>query len=270
LLEQPAKVEEVLTTPTVQEVKQKSYDDQLFCDRVKELAAVGCPVETAARVLDMDVRVFAGLVENHFQKSWITLQQECRLTTLVDLQVEAVKQVRKGRDKLILVLDKHGLMPQLGELREQARGELDSTSMLPKDLADRVREMLVTLKERKPYTSTATLSLEEPGPNDGLIVGKRTSHEQDEYDLPVSSAPRPNEESVVPGVKTFADQIIEVVKPTESEQKPVTAHTGVNQDGSPAGPVVARPKPGIHVLEDHIMANERVGILKKEMIESLR
>jgi hypothetical protein len=263
--------EPVTVEPTVQEVKQRSYEDQIFCDRVREIASTGCPVEVAAKVLDLDIRVFTGLVETHFKKSWITLQQEAKLTTLVELQIQAIKQVGKGRDKLLLLLDKHGLCPQFGQMREQAKGELDSTSMLPKDLADRVREMLETLKERKPYPSTATLSLEDPKPGDGLIVGTRQSHGRDEYDrpdLPVSSEPRADLQETT--VETFEDRIHETVQPTEPEQKPVTAHTGVNQDGSPAGPVVARPKPGMHVLEDHIMANERVGIVKKAMIESLR
>lgn len=270
LLEQSAKVEEVLTTPTAQEVKQRSYDDQLWCDRVLELAAVGCAVDVAARIMGHDIQLFMGLVEIHFHKSWVTIQQESRLATLVGLQVAAIKDVARGKDKLLLVLDKHGLLPQLGELKAQARGELESMGTLPKDLADRVHEMLETLKERKPYTPSATLSLEDPKPGEGIMVGTRKSHEQDEYDLPVSSDPRAEKESGVPGVKTFADQISEAVQPTEPEKKPVTAHTGVNQDGSPAGPITARPKPGIHVLEDHIMATERVGIIKKEMIEFLR
>ncbi len=264
--------EPIVVEPTAQEVKQRSYDDQLWCDRVLELAAVGCAVDVAARIMGHDIQLFMGLVETHFHKSWVTIQQESRLATLVGLQVAAIKDVARGKDKLLLVLDKHGLLPQLGELKAQARGELESMGTLPKDLADRVHEMLETLKERKPYTPSATLSLEDPKPGEGIMVGTRKSHEQDEYDLPVSSDPRAEKESGVPGVKTFADQISEAVQPTEPEQKPgpVIAHTSTYMGDGPAGPVIAHPKPGIHVLEDHIMATERVGVLKKEMIESLR
>ncbi|MGB6735966.1 MAG: hypothetical protein WBE55_09350 [Candidatus Sulfotelmatobacter sp.] len=267
--------EPVTVEPTVQEVKQRSYEDQLFCDRVREIASTGCPVEVAAKVLDLDIRVFTGLVETHFRKSWITLQQEAKLTTLVQLQVEALKQVAKGRDKLILLLDKHGLCPQFGQMREQAKGEgdFDPAHLSDAELTERLK---AALQKRVPgWQLSPTLSIEEPKPGDGLVIGTRQSHGRDEYDLPELPTPAPSHESarpveqVVP-TKTFADQISEVVQPTEPEQKPVTAHTGVNQDGSPAGPVVARPKPGIHVLEDHIMNTERVGIIKKEMIESLR
>jgi hypothetical protein len=261
----------VAETERIPQALTDTYEITLWKQRVLELAAVACPPEVACKILGLPIVMFVAHVQQHFKTSWVELTQQAKMQTLVELQVQAIKQVSKGRDKLILLLDKQGLMPALGEFKAQAKGEgdFDPSKLSDAELTNRLK---AALQKRVPgWQLSPTLSIEDPKPGDGLTVGRRQSHGRDEYDrpeLPVSSEPRADLQAAT--VETFEDRIHSSENPIEPEQKPVTAHTGVNQDGSPAGPVVARPKPGIHVLEDHIMANERVGILKKEMIESLR
>src|ERR1700691_679759 len=172
----------VAETERIPKALTDTYEIRLWKDRVMELASVNCAPEVACKIMEMPLVMFVAHVQEHFKMPWVELQHQSKLQTLVELQVRAIKELKQGRDKVILMLDRRGLMPNLGEMRDQAHGEGDEDPRKWSD-AELTEKLKAALQKRVPgWQLSPTLSIEDPKPGDGLVIGKRTAHERDEYD----------------------------------------------------------------------------------------
>lgn len=237
-------------TPDSQ-VQTDPYELQLWISRVEKLAGTGCPTEVAAKIMKLQLPMFIGQVKVAFNESWPELQERMRLTSLANVQIAALELAEKGRPRLFESLDRNGLLPTL----VLARKDLDEgqkhpvSRMSDKELTERLQAVLDTRPWVEKQVLKATLSIEEPKVGEGLVVGARKSNQESEWDAPRHEPAKAD----LPVPEPVKSDIPIVVAPDE-----------------PQGPITARPRSGVLVMEDHVRNTEMIGAVKKHILEELR
>jgi hypothetical protein len=200
--------------------------------------------------MGMPLQFFVGQVQAEFGKSWLELQETSRYKVLIDLQVGSIAAARKGSWKPLLMLESQGLMPSFGKTREEShQGYADSvTNVSDAELTERLRAALL---KREPFAKLHdTITLRDPTPEEMARI------ESGDFNL----KPSVNKWQSVKAEPPLPVQVREVV---EIIPEPTVV---LKQEG----PVIARPAPGVRIMEDAVRAHETSGRVKKEMLESIR
>lgn len=231
----------VIVEPPPAPTLQEQYDRQCWRDKAWEVAGVGASADVAAKVFDLQLPHFLGMVEHEFGATWVEVLERARFKVLVKLQTKAISlATEKGNWKPILMLEQQGLMPSFGQTREEvSQAHFDTYAKMPNaEIQRRLRAALDTRTGMEKHKASPTLSIREPEPGE-CIAGGNLEPFLDGSSKAEFEASMKAHESAKP-----IEELVEVIP----EPTPVVMNMDHLQAGPSQGSAVSNPKPGMLVL----------------------